>query len=263
MKRLAPILAILLLAAAFRIVNTGHWTIWTDEGWSTWAASDHHFDVILDKVVTKDRHPPLFTLALSAWWTVAGDSRIALRFLAIAGGLITVAALYRLCADVFNQRAALYAALLLAVLPSAVYYAEEIRQYSWLVMSVSLMSLFFLRYLRTPRLSYLIGYTFSIALMLYSLYLGIFFLLIQVGVGILAWHAPWRHKAELIGAWIISLVLYSPWLLVLPRQLSILGEGIFSLPTSWTGVLIASSYLFSGQIALIGGLYVLGLWKII
>jgi hypothetical protein len=85
-RRLVPILAILLLAATTRIVNAGHWPVWTDEGWSTWAASDHHLDVILDKV-SQDRHPPLYFLSLSAWWTVAGNSRIALRFLSIASGI--------------------------------------------------------------------------------------------------------------------------------------------------------------------------------
>ena len=91
----------MLLAAAVRIINAGHWPVWTDEGWSTWAASDHRIDVILDNVA-KDRHPPLYFLSLSAWWTIAGDSRIALRFLSIASGLLTVAAVYRIGADWFG-----------------------------------------------------------------------------------------------------------------------------------------------------------------
>ncbi len=123
------IMLVLLLAAGLRIVNAGHFGVWTDEGWSTWAASDHNFGVIIDTVLAKDRHPPLFELMLSGWWTIAGDSRIALRFLAIAGGLITVAALYRLVTDIFGRRAAIYAALLLSILPSAVYYSQEIRDY--------------------------------------------------------------------------------------------------------------------------------------
>src|SRR5215831_7071934 len=94
LARLIPVLAILLLAAATRIINVSGWPVWTDEGWSTWAASDHHLNVILSRVA-QDRHPPLYFLSLSVWWSVAGYSRIALRFLSIAGGLLTVAAVYR------------------------------------------------------------------------------------------------------------------------------------------------------------------------
>src|SRR5258708_26463131 len=70
-----PILAVLLLAAAVRIINSSQWPVWTDEGWSTWAASDHRIEVILEKV-SEDRHPPLYFLSLSAWWTLAAHSRL-------------------------------------------------------------------------------------------------------------------------------------------------------------------------------------------
>jgi len=83
LRLLSPIVVILIVAAALRIVNAGHFPVWTDEGWSTWAVSDHSLGAILDKVA-HDRHPPLYFVALSGWWTVAGDSRIALRFLSIA-----------------------------------------------------------------------------------------------------------------------------------------------------------------------------------
>ena len=78
MKRLLPILAILLLAATVRIINSSSWPPWTDEGWSIYAVSDHNLGVILNREITQDRHPPLYFLSLSAWETVAGDVRSAL-----------------------------------------------------------------------------------------------------------------------------------------------------------------------------------------
>lgn len=263
MKRLAPVVGILLIAAAFRIVNTGHWPVWTDEGWSTWAASDHHVDVIVDRVLTKDRHPPAFVLALSAWWTIAGDSRIALRFLAIAGGLLTVAALYRLTADAFGRGPGLYAALLLAILPSAVYYSQEIRDYGWLTLSVTLMSLFFVRYLQKPSRAAWVGYVISTVFMLYTLYLGALILAIQVGIGLLAWRVDLREKMRLVGSWVVCLILYIPWLVISIKQLQSVPEGIASLPSTWTGFLVASEIVLGGQLALTAGLCVLGLWRVI
>ncbi len=262
MRRFTPILAILLFAALTRIVNTGHWPVWTDEGWSTWAASDHRLDVIIDKVLTKDRHPPLYTLTLSAWWTVVGDSRIALRFLSIAGGLLTVAAVYRAGADWFGRRAGTYAALLLSVLPIAVYYSQEIRDYGWLMLAVSLMTLFFLRYLRRPQRSVLILHMLSIVFMLYTLYLGLLVLAVQGGIALFAWRAPLRAKAALIGGWLVAAILYIPWLLLLPRQVGFISIGIDGYPTSLSGLLLAGSALLGSQLALTAGLYVLGSWHI-
>ncbi len=262
LKRLLPILIILLLAAATRIVNAGHWPVWTDEGWSTWAASDHRVDVILDNVA-KDRHPPLYFLSLSAWWTIAGDSRIALRFLSIASGLLTVAAVYRIGADWFGRSAARYAALLVAVLDVAIYYSQEIRHYGWLVLSVCLMTLCFLRYLRRPQMNVLIAYTLSVAFMFYSLYIGVLALAVQIGIGLLAWRGSRRDKVRLIGAWIVAGVLYVPWLVALSQQFNILTEGIDGYPTSFAGLLTVLGILFGSQLALTIGLYALGAWRII
>ncbi|NLE49986.1 MAG: hypothetical protein GX613_01150, partial [Chloroflexi bacterium] len=82
-RALAPLVLILLLAAALRLSGAASRPVWTDEGWTAWAARDHRPSVILDKLAD-DRHPPLYTLALSGWWSVAGPSHVALRFPAIA-----------------------------------------------------------------------------------------------------------------------------------------------------------------------------------
>ncbi|HLY25144.1 MAG TPA: glycosyltransferase family 39 protein [Aggregatilineales bacterium] len=257
LKRITPILAILLLASAVRIVNAGHWPVWTDEGWSTWAASDHHLDAIL-AAVSSDRHPPLYFLTLSAWWTLAGDSRIALRFLGIASGLLGIAVVYRIGLDWFGQRAALYAALLLSVLRVAIYYSQEIRHYGWLMLAVSLMTLFFLRYLRRPRPGMLVLYCLSITFMFYSLYIGVLVLGVQVVIGLFVWRGSWRSKAALLAAWGAAIVLYIPWLLVISRQLGILSGGIDGFPTSWTTLITLLGILFGAQFGLTVALYLLG-----
>jgi uncharacterized membrane protein len=263
MRRLIVILAILLLAAAARIINVHNWPVWTDEGWSTWAASDHRLDVILSRVA-QDRHPPLYFVSLSAWWTVAGDSRLALRFLAVAGGLLAVAVTYRIGADWFGHRAGAYAALLLSVLDIAVYYSQEIRHYSLLMLSVCLMTLFFLRFLRKPRRVMLLAYMVSIAFMLYTQYFGALFLVAHVIIGLLAWRGTLRQKVELAGAWVGATILYLPWLIAASGQFASLTDGIVGYPTSPEGLLTAANLIFGGTVAVVtGGLYVLGVWRVL
>ncbi len=185
---------LLLLAMGVRVFGAADRPVWTDEGWSVWAASEPRWSTIIEKV-RDDHHPPLYFAALSIWRSLAGDARLALRFLAIAAGVLTVAVVYRVGADWFDRRTGLYAALLYAVLPIAIYYAQEIRHYSWLMLAISLMMLFFLRYLRHPRPAWLILYLLSVAFMLGTLYVGVLALAVQALVGLLFWRGTWRAKA--------------------------------------------------------------------
>jgi 4-amino-4-deoxy-L-arabinose transferase-like glycosyltransferase len=277
LKRLyIPIVAVLLLAAALRILGAGGSPVWTDEGWSAWASSD---PAQVIGIVAADRHPPLYFAALSAWRQVAGDSRIALRLLSIAAGVITVAAVYRIGADWFGRRAGLLAALLLAALPSAVYYAQEVRHYGWLSLFTALSWLVLLRYLRKPGRALWVGYVLCITAMLYTLYFGVFTLAAQAVTVLLAAIGDWRKVGRhtglplrfaqqwgaLAAAWAAAGVLYLPWVYVIAtEQAGILGGGISGAPNTISpgNLLLILQSVLSAQvlIPLVG--FALGVWAI-
>ncbi|MCC7450791.1 MAG: glycosyltransferase family 39 protein [Anaerolineae bacterium] len=195
-RHLFIVVAILLIAAAVRIINVSGWPASTDEGWTYWAVSDHHANVIIDKIAN-DRHPPLYFLMFSAWSTLAGDSRLALRYFGIISGLLTVAIAYRIGADWFGRRAGLYAALLVATLKITVYYSQEIRHYSWTLLAVCLSTLLFLRFLRKPRSNLLLLlYALSVAFTLYIQYFGALILLVHGVVGLFVWRGTARGLAS-------------------------------------------------------------------
>jgi Dolichyl-phosphate-mannose-protein mannosyltransferase len=203
-------------------------------------------------------------VTLSAWESVTDDSRLALRFLSIAAGILTVALTYRVGTDLFGQRTGLYGALLLSVLPMAVYYSQEVRDYGWLTASVTLMTLLFLRYLRRPRRRQLIAYSLSVALMVYTLYFGVLFLVVHGSVGLLVWRASSRKKAGLIGAWLAALVLYVPWLVVVVQQFQRLAGGIRNTPATIPEAVQESMRLMlSGAAVPLVGLYALGAWYVL
>lgn len=258
------IIAILTLTAAARILGAGSFPVWTDEGWSIWAASSHQLDTILS-IIASDRHPPLYFLALSAWSSFADDSHLALRFLSIAGGILTVAITYRISADVFGKRAGVFAALLLAALPSAVYYSQEVRHYGWLTLFTAFSWLCFLRCLRTPRRSLWIMYVISLALLFYTQYFGALVVAMQAVVGLLLWRVSLSRKRDLVLSWLAAALLYSPWLyVILTQQAGILGSGIAGFPGTYTAtlenLLPIAQILLGQQVALTGALYVLGAW---
>ena len=263
-----PAVLILLLAAAARFHGAADRPVWTDEGFVTWATDDPNFRVIFDKVEEWDRHPPLHVFTIGAWRQVAGDSRIALRWWAIAAGLLSTALVYRTGADGFGRAAGCYAALLFAVLEMAVYYGAEIRDYGWLVLAVCLMSFFFLRLLRHPRPALWIGYVLSIAFMLYTVYLGLLVLAVQ---GLILLRVGWRAKLYIVTGWIAAAALFIPWLIVLWRQYdrgyNSVSEGISGFPGSYDARLATlqplAEFLLGSQLALLGGLFLFGAWVLL
>lgn len=260
-------LAVLLLAAAARILNAGSWAVWTDEGASLYLASDPAISVIFDKL-TENHHPPLYFIALSRWESLVGDSRIALRMLTILGGVLATAIVYRLGRDWFGQAAAFYAALLFATADLSIHYAQQIRHYGWLVLAVALMSLLFLRCLRRPTLPLLVAYGLSVAFMLYVHYLGIALLLAQVGVVWVLWRGSLRDKLRFSGAWVLAGVLYTPWLIAVQQILQLVDErGLASrpniAPTTLATLVEFTDLLADGQSALIVGVCALALWRLL
>ncbi|MBC8099453.1 MAG: glycosyltransferase family 39 protein, partial [Armatimonadetes bacterium] len=139
-------LAVLLLAALMFIGNAGHQGVWSDEGWNLWV-TDTDAPTILARLA-ENHHPPAYFLSLAAWRDVTGESRVALRWLTIMGGVLTVALIYRIGSDQFGRAAGGFAAALFAVMEQPIYYAQAMRHYGWLALGVCAMTLLLLRIMR-------------------------------------------------------------------------------------------------------------------
>lgn len=271
-RRLSPTIAlwlatgVLLLAAAARLINAGGWSIWTDEGASLYLSSDPRLSAIVDKL-TENHHPPLYFAALGRWRLIAGEARIALRLPTILSGVLAAAVIYRLGADWFSRSAGLSAALLFAVFDIAIHYSQQIRHYGWLVLAVALTTLLLLRWLRRPSWPLLLAYAVSVALMLYTHYLGVIMLAGQMIAGLVLWRGGWRDKLRLVGGWLIAFALYIPWLIALRQILQLLNEGGLATrpniaPSTLTTLAEFVDLLGDGQGALIAALGLLALWRV-
>jgi hypothetical protein len=223
-RSILPILLILLLVAATRISGLNDFAVWTDEGWTVWA-TEHLTQVM--QTIGEDRHPPLYFVSLALWEEVAGLSRLALRLPSAYSALITAALIWQIGRRVGGQIVGVQAALLFVVMPTALYYTREIRHFGWLMMMVTLSSWLFLRVLSRPTIARYTVYAVSIAVMMYTLYMGFFVVVTQVIVALFIWRAPLRDKAKFIGAWALALGLFAPWLYVIvTEQLALISVGI-------------------------------------
>lgn len=144
----APLLILLLLMLLgfwLRTHNLDAFSFWTDEG-LTPERSGYPItqilrnDILIQGVVTKDTHPPLYYLILHLTRSLFGLSDFAFRYPSVLFGVLLIPLLYQLGRRVGNRTVGFIAALLATVNPLHVYYSQEARMYSLLALLVTGMS---------------------------------------------------------------------------------------------------------------------------
>lgn len=121
-RQYGPITAILLIAAALYLFQIGTESIWLDEAFSIRDAQNLEWEGNLTV-------RPLYYLLLSAWMQL-GTGEAWLRGLSAIFGVGSVFLTYRLGRQLLGVRTGLLAALLMALSPLFVNYAQEVRMYA-------------------------------------------------------------------------------------------------------------------------------------
>ncbi|NUQ36309.1 MAG: glycosyltransferase family 39 protein [Caldilineales bacterium] len=117
------LLAAMILLAAPRLGQS----LWIDEASSLWFARVPFATLLLHLC---DPHPPLFYALLKLWLAVA-DGEIWLRLLPLLGAALAVMLVYPLGRELCDRRCAWLATGLVALHPLQVWYAGELRMYTW------------------------------------------------------------------------------------------------------------------------------------
>jgi len=84
-------------------------------------------------ISSPDLHPPLYFLMMHFWIRVAGRGEFALRFPSVVAATLTLPLLYALARRLLSAEAGLWAALMGAISPFYLWYAQETRMYTWVV----------------------------------------------------------------------------------------------------------------------------------
>ncbi len=106
---------------------------------------------LLHEVRASESCPPLYYL-LAHWWAgIFGFDEVGLRSLSALFGALTIPVAYMVAVELYDRRAGLITAAIVAVNPMFVWYSQEARAYALLVLLTAVSLLFFLRALRTGR----------------------------------------------------------------------------------------------------------------
>ncbi len=136
----ANVLAATLLATGLRVFHLGAQSLWIDEIF-TWFNANVHGPLTLADVL-QEVHGPLYSVVVHLWGGLAGDSEWALRAPSLLFGVALVPALAWLAARWLGRGTAAPAAWLAAGSPFLVWYSQEARNYTLLVLCATLACAF-------------------------------------------------------------------------------------------------------------------------
>jgi 4-amino-4-deoxy-L-arabinose transferase-like glycosyltransferase len=137
----AAIVAIGIAALAFRVYRLDGRSLWLDEILTSQPAHLNGPGAVITWSQAALNQMPLFymfTWLLGPW----GDSEVILRLPALIAGVLTVFAVYLLARRLIGDRAGLVAAVLTAVMPFMVWYSQEARNYTLLMLLTTLQMYF-------------------------------------------------------------------------------------------------------------------------
>ena len=165
--------AILTLAGAIRFTGLVRRDFWYDEAFTGVAVKENFHNMIV--IIINDVHPPLYYISLKCFAYFFDYSVFGIRLFSAIFGLASVWALYMLVKELFDVRAARWAALVAAVSPFAVQYSQEARMYMMLVFFILSASYFFVKGLRTNKYKYFFWWGLLTGLSMLTHYMGIVF----------------------------------------------------------------------------------------
>ncbi len=149
--------ALVLAAAAIRIVTIDNQSFWADEALTAHEAGQS-FPAMLHTVTSVETTPPLYFVVIWIWSKAFGGSEVALRSISALAGVATVPIAYLCARELIDRRAGLIAAALVAVNPFMIWYSQEARAYMLLAALSGASFLWFLRARREPSRRNLAGW---------------------------------------------------------------------------------------------------------
>jgi len=156
-----------------------------------------------------------------------GDSLVAVRSLSLLFGVVSIAAVYLLGYEIYDQQTGLIAALLVSLSTFHIQYSQTARMYSMLFFFGVLSMLFYLRCLRDHSLDNRFGYAITTMAMLLTHPYGSFVLLGEmIHLGTRLWKSQNRqHLKRWFGTESLAVAPFIPWLSLVAFKRYFIGSG--------------------------------------
>ena len=238
------LLLIVGVGAFLRFYGLGKQSLWNDE-LSHWVRSHHDsLAAVIHDCAVSDVHPPGDHVLMYFVERYVGESEWALRLPAAISGVLALVAIYLVGVRLYSPRVGLIAAAFMAVLWCPIYYSQEARPYSMLVLFASLSVLFWSGMVRRLldgeriRIATAVAYVLVAIIASYLHYFGLLFIGLQAVAGVVVFARKRRAILSLGLVYLPVVLAYVPWVPTLWAHLH--HEAVY-IPRP--GILAAGSYL--------------------
>ena len=152
MRELAAVIVITALAAAARLIAIGE-PLWVDELHTTWAVTGDWQDLL--RRAAQGNQSPLYFAVVRPFVLLLGPSEFAVRLPSFLAGVLLVPAVYYATRQIVGDgKAAVFAALLVAIDRTSLFYGHEARVYAVLQLLGVLHVTVFHRLWTSPRITW-------------------------------------------------------------------------------------------------------------
>jgi mannosyltransferase len=211
--------AVVLVAAALRFPSLSLQSYWQDEGFTIEVVRSS-LGRLFHLVARTESTPPLYYLLAWGWRHPFGTSEWGLRSLSALAGVASVPVVFAAARHFAGTRAALIAAALVACNPMLVWYSQEARAYSLLVLMAAVGLLLFARARERPTAGRLAAWAAVGVLTLLTHYFGVFLVAAE---GLLLW-APLAGRRRAIAVAVSAIAAVGMAILPLALQQAATGR---------------------------------------
>jgi mannosyltransferase len=237
-----------LLAFGLRVYHLGYQSLWEDEVHSV-VRGNLPLSLALRDILSAGNQAPLYFLTMH-FWQFLGDDALIVRFFSVICGTLATAMLVRLSVLIQGRRAGLAAPLLLAISPLHIWYSQETRMYSLVILLAIAGNYLFLRAIRRNRSMYWLGYAACILALVYTHYLTS--LMVVAHFIFLFVNRRCAEPKLALRHWTLSMAMvgltYLPWLLAVAQQADVRTPNTSWIsPVHWADPLLTLYTFALGQ----------------
>ena len=214
---------ITLFAAVLRFYKLGTWSFWIDEIYTINHASSHFssLGLILDHIPPNRNWIPLSVILTAQIMNIWGINEWSARFVSAVVGVLTIPVLYLPLRKVFNYRVALIAVLLLSASEWHIFWSQNARFYTSLLLFYSLALFVFYFAIELDRPVYLVVFYVLFYMALSERIIAVLIIPVAFIYLLLLWVLPFEKPAGfkirnilILSAPIIAFLLYEVYLFV-------------------------------------------------
>ncbi len=155
--------------------------LWNDEYVGWFIASENDIHRFIEKIFD-NCHMPLYYLYLKLWIFLFKDTDLSLRISSVLPSLLTIPVIYSVGCKIKDNKTGLLAAFLTAINSFCIYFGQEVRLYSLLILFTGLIILYFIKAIKEKTKKSLALYFIFNALLCATHTLGIIFSFFNIAV---------------------------------------------------------------------------------